>query len=117
MSEKEFICINCPMGCRLHVQLDGADISVAGNACKRGETYGKQEAVEPKRVLTCLMRASNRNAPFSVKTSTPVPKDALFRCANEIYATRPAAPLAMGEIVIRDLCGTGADVLVTQDLP
>ena len=52
MSEKEFICINCPMGCRLHVQMDGADISVAGNACKRGETYGKQEAVERKRVLT-----------------------------------------------------------------
>ena len=116
MSEKEFICINCPMGCRLHVQMDGEEIVVSGNACKRGEVYGKQEAVAPKRVLTCLMRASNRPRPFSVKTSAPVPKESLFRCANEIYTTRPAAPLAMGEVVIRDLCGTGADVVATQDL-
>lgn len=116
MSEKEFICINCPMGCRLRVQLDGGNITVSGNACKRGEAYGKQEAVEPKRILTCLMRASNRTRPFSVKTSVPVPKEALFRCANAIYETRPAAPLDMGEVVIRDLCGTGADVVATQDL-
>lgn len=117
MEEKEFICINCPMGCRLKVTLDGGEVvSVTGNTCKRGETYGRQEAVSPQRVLTCLMRASNRGKPFSVKTSKPVPKGMLFRCADEIYRTRPSAPVSMGDVVIRDLCGTGADVLATQDL-
>lgn len=117
MEEKGFICINCPLGCRLTVKTENGEvIGVWGNACKRGELYGKQEAVAPKRVLTCLMRASNRQKPLSVKTSTPIPKDLLFKCARTVYETRPAAPISMGDIVIRDICGTGVDVLATQDL-
>lgn len=105
------------MGCRLSVSLQsGAVIAVAGNACKRGETYARQEAVAPNRVLTCLMRSANRAKPFSVKTSCPVPKELLFRCASEIYRTRPKAPITMGDVVIKNLCGTGADVLATQSL-
>lgn len=117
MEEKQFICINCPVGCHLIVSLqDGAVTAVAGNACKRGETYARQEAVAPRRVLTCLMRASNRKNPFSVRTSSPVPKELLFRCADEIYRTRPEAPIAMGEVLIPNICGTGADLLATRDL-
>lgn len=117
MEEKQFICINCPMGCHLTVTLEaGMVTAVSGNTCKRGETYGRQEAVAPQRVLTCLMRASNRSKPFSVKTSIPVPKELLFRCIDEIYRTRPEAPVSMGDVVIYDLCGTGANVLATQDL-
>lgn len=118
MEEKRFICINCPLGCHLTVRTEGSQvIQVQGNSCKRGETYARQEAVAPKRVLTCLMRAGNRKIPFSVKTSRPVPKELLFRCADTIYRTRPEAPVAMGDVVIHNLCGTGADVLATQDLP
>ncbi len=117
MEEKQFICINCPMGCRLTVSLaEGQAVSVAGASCRRGEAYGRQEAVAPMRVLTCLMRPANREKPLSVKTSAPVPKELLFRCANQIYATHPQAPIPMGSVVIHDLCGTGADVLATQDL-
>ena len=117
MEEKQFICINCPLGCHLMVSLaDGEVTAVSGNTCKRGEVYGRQEAVAPQRVLTCLMRTANRKKPFSVKTSAPVPKELLFRCADEIYRTRPQAPVAMGDIVIHDLCGTGVNVLATQDL-
>ena len=117
MEKKQFICINCPLGCHLSVTMeDGKAVSVSGNTCKRGETYGLQEAVAPQRVLTCLMRAGDREKPFSVKTSRPIPKELLFKCADEIYRTRPAAPIVMGDIVIHDLCGTGADVLATQEL-
>ena len=117
MEEKQCICINCPMGCHLTVTLNNGEVtSVSGNTCKRGETYGRQEATAPQRVLTCLMRAANRQKPFSVKTSAPVPKELLFRCADQVYRTRPDAPIAMGDVVIHDLCGTGVDVLATQDL-
>lgn len=117
MKTKQFICINCPLGCRLSVTMaDGKAVSVSGNTCKRGEDYGLQESMAPQRVLTCLMRASDREKPFSVKTSRPIPKEMLFKCASEIYRTYPAAPIAMGDIVIHDLCGTGTDVLATQDL-
>ncbi len=117
MEKKEFICINCPMGCRLMVKMKGGEVEeVLGNSCKRGEVYGRQEAIEPKRVLTCLMRTSNRKKPFSVKTFGPIPKKMLFKCAQLIYDTRPEAPISMGDTIIPDICGTGVDVLATQDV-
>lgn len=117
MEEKKFICINCPLGCRLTVKLEDGEVTkVLGNSCNRGELYGRQEAIAPKRVLTCLMRASNRQKPFSVKTVGPIPKEMLFRCAQIIYDTRPEAPVFMGDVVIHNICGTGVDVLATQDL-
>ncbi|MCI9309348.1 MAG: DUF1667 domain-containing protein, partial [Oscillospiraceae bacterium] len=73
--EKELICINCPMGCRLTAVVEGDRvISVSGNVCPRGDSFARQEAVDPLRVLTSLMRIEGREKPFSVKTSGPIPK-------------------------------------------
>ena len=47
---KEFICTVCPRGCRLKV--DEKKLTVTGNGCIRGIEYGKNEAVNPKRILT-----------------------------------------------------------------
>lgn len=117
MEKKRFICINCPMGCRLTATLEaGAVVSVEGNACGRGEAYARQEAVSPRRVLTCLMRLADREEPLSVKTSAPVPKELLFRCANAVYSQKPKAPVHMGEVLIRNICGTGADVVATKNI-
>ena len=55
---KEFICIVCPKGCRLKVDDEG---NVTGNTCIRGEKYGKQEAIDPKRTIT---------SPFSLTFSS-----------------------------------------------
>ena len=60
------------MGCRLSVTIeDGKVEKVEGNSCVKGAEYAKQEAVSPVRVVTSLMRASNRKKPFSVKTAAP----------------------------------------------
>ena len=38
MERKELICIGCPLGCNLTVEMDGGQVvSVNGNTCKRGE--------------------------------------------------------------------------------
>lgn len=95
--EKQLVCINCPMGCRLIVSMEGDKVcSVAGNVCKRGEEYARQEAVEPLRVLTSLMRIEGREKPFSVKTSAPIPKRLMFDCVNEIFAHRGRRPHPCG---------------------
>ena len=39
--ERELICISCPMGCHLTVNVD--EKKVTGNSCKRGEIYGLNE--------------------------------------------------------------------------
>jgi CxxC motif-containing protein len=115
--QKQLICINCPMGCRLEITLENDQVTqVAGNICPKGVSYAGQEAVRPMRVLTSLMFAANRDKPFSVKTAAPVPKSLLFDCVDAIFAVHPTPPLACGDIVISDVCGTGVDVISTQDV-
>ena len=115
--EKHLVCINCPMGCRMTVVMENDKVSsVSGNTCPRGEEYARQEAVEPLRVLTSLMRVQGRDKPFSVKTSAPVPKRLLFDCVNEIFSHQAAAPIHVGDVILPNVCGTGCDVIATQEV-
>ena len=53
MEKRELICIGCPMGCPLVVELDGAEIvSVSGYTCKRGDVYARKEVTNPTRIVT-----------------------------------------------------------------
>lgn len=115
--KKELVCINCPMGCRLTVTLeDGRVVSVMGNHCRRGESYALQEAVQPMRVLTGNMKAQGCPTPFSVRTDRPVPKAMLLKCAMELKRHHPQLPVRMGDLVLADVCGTGANVVATSNL-
>lgn len=115
--EKQLICINCPLGCRLNVFLqDGQVISVSGNTCPRGEEYACQEAVEPLRVLTSLMRIKGREKPFSVKTSVPIPRRLMFDCVNEIFSHKAFPPIHVGDVVIANVCNIGCDIISTQEV-
>lgn len=112
---EELICITCPRGCRLTALDTGNGIEISGNFCPRGEAYGRQELTNPVRVLTALMRLQGTDKPVSVKTTSPVPKALLFECAAEIYRTHPEAPVHRGDVLIRNLCGTGSNVIATRD--
>ena len=115
--EKQLVCINCPMGCRLTVQMDGDTVlSVSGNICPKGEQYARQEAIEPMRVLTSLMRAEGREAPLSVKTSRPIPKRLMMDCVQEIFRHRAKLPVQVGDVILANVCGTGADIIATQEI-
>ena len=105
---QKLICIICPRGCLLTAKTgqDG-NLEISGNSCPRGIEYARQELTAPMRVLTALIRLQNMEKPVSVKTDRPVPKALLFDCAAEIYRR--------GDILIRDLCGTGCNVIATRD--
>ncbi len=114
--EEKLICINCPVGCLLTAQVENGKVTaVSGNTCPRGEEYARQEITDPRRVITSLMRAQGRIKPFSVKTTVAVPKKLFFDCVDVILAARPQAPIKCGDVVIKDILGTGADVVATQD--
>ena len=52
MSERELICIGCPMGCPIVVKMeDGKVTSVTGNTCPRGEAYARKEVTDPTRIV------------------------------------------------------------------
>ena len=113
--QEDLICIVCPRGCRLTAQTTEAGLELSGNFCPRGKEYGLQEVTNPVRVLTALMRVRDTEKPVSVRTDRPVPRSMLLAGAAEIYRTHPAPPVRRGDILIRDLCGTGCNVIATRN--
>jgi CxxC motif-containing protein len=49
-----------------------------------------------------------------VASSKEVPKDKLSECLKEVCAKKAQAPVAFGQVLIRDICGTGADIIATR---
>lgn len=114
----ELTCISCPMGCRMIVDVqDGKVIRVRGNACPRGEKYAQQEAVSPQRVVTAVVSIKGSQLPLSVKTDGTIPKDKIFDVMVELNALQLQAPIKIGDVVVKDVCGTDVDVIATKSVP
>lgn len=115
METKEMTCINCPMGCQLTVTIDDNDIKVSGNTCPRGETYAKDEVLHPTRIVTSTIEVNNGQR-VSCKTKLAIPKDKIFDVMKEIKNTKCSAPIKIGEVLIKDVCGTGIDIVATKNV-
>ncbi len=113
---KELICITCPKGCHLKVDEENG-YAVTGNSCPRGEAYGKAELIHPTRVVTSTVRCSGGSRPrCPVKTNAPVPKDKIFEVVAALDAVDLQAPIKIGQVVIPNVCGTGADIVATKNI-
>jgi len=120
---RKFVCIACPRGCPLEVDAapDGkgglAALAVRGNACRRGEEYGRAEIVDPRRSLTSTVRtegAAERRLP--VRTAGGIPLGRLVEAARALDAVTARPPLKCGDVVVADLLGLGVDLVATDDL-
>ncbi len=113
---KEIICICCPVGCRICVELEGKQIlKIEGNHCSKGMEYAAQETVEPMRVFTGLMRAENCEKPFAVRSDRPIPKKKMLECAAKLKQRRPKVPVCIGDIVYENIFDTGVNIVASQD--
>ena len=111
---KELTCIVCPRGCRLTID---DNLNVTGNSCPRGAQYAKDEMTNPKRMITSIVRVKNReNMMVSVKTSTSIPKGKIFDILEEIAKVSVDAPIHIGDILIKDVLGTGSDIVATKEI-
>lgn len=116
MMKRELTCIGCPMGCRLCAELEGEAVTeVTGNTCPRGEAYARDELTRPTRMVTGLMRVYGSRTPLSVKTRAPIPKALMGACLAQMKSTTLLKPVQSGEVVLRDVCGCGVDVIATAD--
>ena len=71
----------------------------------------------PKRMITSIVRVKNReNMMVSVKTSQSVPKGKIFEVMAEIEKVSVNAPVHIGDIVIKDVLGTGSDIVATKEI-
>ena len=112
----ELICIVCPQGCHLTVDEENG-CAVTGNRCPRGAEYGKIELTAPTRTVTSTVRCEGGAHPrCPVKTDRPVPKGSVFQVMEALEGIDLTAPVRVGQVVIENVCGTGANVVATRDL-
>jgi CxxC motif-containing protein len=112
-----YLCIGCPLGCRLEVDEDAGHqiVEIRGFACKRGKEYAAQEHMAPERMVTTTVRlVGGALARLPVKTRTPVPKTLALAVCGALRAVTVTAPVAVGDVVLADVLGTGVDVVATR---
>ena len=107
-------CINCPMGCSLHIEKVGEEIKVSGNVCKRGEKYGISEYTCPERMITTLVKG--KDGVLSVKTTNPVAKSEIFNVLEEIKKLYVEKDVKCGDIICQNVANSGADVVITSNI-
>ena len=111
---KEFICIECPKGCRLKVD---DDMNVTGNTCIRGKTYAINELTCPKRVITStVVIESKLVSRMPVMTEQEVPKEKMFDIVKALDEVRLVAPVKCREVVIENVCDTGVNIIATRTI-
>ena len=116
METVKLICIGCPMGCDLTVELEGGmPVSVTGNTCPIGKKYAEEEVTAPKRTVTSTA-LSEDGVPVPVKTAGTVPKAAIFDVVGDIKAARPSLPVKIGDVIVPDAADTGVPVVATKDV-
>ena len=115
-AEKKITCIICPIGCKILVQIEGRECKIiGGNKCKEGVDNARNEALDPRRVLTTSVLVEGGDWPLvSVKTSDPVPKEKVFSVLKEIKKTVVNAPVKSGQTIIKNIVNTGIDIVATK---
>lgn len=118
MSERELICIGCPIGCPIVVKMeDGKVVSVTGNTCPRGEAYARKEVTDPTRIVTTTVRVADGKVPMiNVKTEYDIPKDKIFDCIAELCGVTIKAPVHIGDIVLENVAGTGVNIVAAGNV-
>ena len=113
---KELICIVCPQGCHLKVDEENG-CAVTGNSCPRGAEYGRAELTHPTRVVTSTVKCTGGLYPrCPVKTDQAVPKEQIFQVMKALDAVTLSAPVAVGDVVVENVCGTGANIVATRSM-
>jgi CxxC motif-containing protein len=85
--------------------------------CKRGVTYAEAEYSNPVRILTTTVKVEGKaNELLPVRSSVPVPQGKLFECMEIIKKTSAKLPVKRYDVIVKDICGTGVDIVATKDI-
>lgn len=118
METRTITCIECPLGCRLSVDVEGCRVvKVSGNKCPKGEVYAAAEIEHPVRILTSTVIAEGlplRTVP--VRTDRPVPKEKIFDIMEEIKRFRLRKKVKVGEMLLENMLGLGVNLIATREV-
>ena len=115
-----YLCIGCPLGCRLEVEDDehGEIVEVRGFSCRLGREFATAEHTEPRRMVTTTVAVEGGLwARLPVRTVDPIPKDLVLALCTALRDVSVPAPVRLGDVILADALGTGVDVVASRDLP
>lgn len=117
---KEMVCILCPNSCNLIVSRDDRNpngVKVENALCPKGKDYAYNEIFDPKRTIASSIVVEGGELPLvSVKIDRPIPKDKIFDVMKEIKEAKLKAPIKAGDILIRNVAQTEANVIATKNV-
>ncbi|MBP3522096.1 MAG: DUF1667 domain-containing protein [Clostridia bacterium] len=118
MNTVNLICIGCPLGCPLTVEMEGSEVkAVSGNTCPRGDAYARKELTNPTRIVTSTVRvAGGKLAMVSVKTASDIPKGKIFDCVKALKDVEVKAPVKIGDVIVENVAGTGVNIIATKNV-
>ncbi|WP_055669177.1 DUF1667 domain-containing protein [Desnuesiella massiliensis] len=118
MNKRELICIGCPMGCNLEVEIENNNVKkVSGNSCKIGEEYAIKECSNPTRIVTTSVGIiGGIFDTLSVKTEKDIPKDKIEECIRELKDIVVKAPVKIGDIIVSNIANTGVNIIATRKI-
>ena len=111
--ERELTCIVCPRGCCIRAVIeDGVVLSVTGNSCPKGEAYAREELVAPQRMLTTTVRITGgTHRLLPVVSRGRLPKSLVPEAVCSLKKLTLVAPIVIGTTVMKNILGTGVDVV------
>ena len=113
----DMICIVCPMGCKLSVEMQGENIIVTGNNCKRGEEFAKSEIIKPVRTLTTTVKTIFKEMPLlPVRTDGAIPKEKVFEAMKVLNKLVIDYEVNCGDVILENIVGSGCNVIATNSI-
>ncbi len=125
--ETSFVtCVICPRGCSIAVEWEKEEkkvVNVNGYSCPRGLKYATAEVIHPERVLTSTVRVKNGSLTLlPIRSASPIPKEVMMDAMKVISSTvidvasLGVSSVKMGTAVIKDIAGTGIDMIACRDV-
>ncbi|WP_455392017.1 DUF1667 domain-containing protein [[Eubacterium] cellulosolvens] len=117
--KRQITCIVCPVSCIIDAEYTLKKIkSLTGHQCKRGKVYANEELYSPMRTLTTTIKVDGGVLPLvSVRTDKAIPKELIFPIMDEIMQISLNAPIELGDIIIRNVKDTDANIIATKTVP
>lgn len=119
VTTENYLCIGCPLGCRLEVDEadDGHVVEVRGFSCKRGNEYALQEHTAPQRMVTTTVQITGAIYPrLPVRTNTPVSKTLVTAICQSLRTVNVVAPIQRGAIILPNVLNTGVDIIAARTM-
>jgi CxxC motif-containing protein len=114
----EFTCIKCPLSCSIELtEEDGEILEISGASCKVGEKYAEEEFRDPRRMVSTTVKVAGGVLPLlPVVSASSIPKSMVKEAVRSLADVVVEAPVSDGQVIYRDILGTGVDIVSSRKL-